>query len=65
MPTIATPLYRAHNSDLSNAPHLKGLKLAHPVPSSRNFEFNLLMDADYYWELVEDKIIRGGGGAYR
>ena len=38
--TIATPLYREHNSALSNIPHFKGLKLAHPVSSSGNFEIN-------------------------
>ena len=42
-------------------PHLKGLKLAHPV-SSGNFEINLLVGADFYWDIVQDKIIRGDGG---
>ena len=42
-------------------PHLKGLKLAHPV-SSGNFEINLLVGADFYWDVVQDKIIRGDGG---
>ena len=42
-------------------PHLKGLKLAHPV-SSCNFEINLLVGADFYWDIVQDKIIRGDGG---
>lgn len=41
-------------------PHLKGLKLAHPV-SSVNFEINLLVGADYHGEIVQDNVNRGEG----
>ena len=37
------------------------MKLAHPV-SSGNFEINLLIGADYYWDIVQDNIIRSEGG---
>ena len=36
-------------------------QIAHPV-SGGNFEINLLVGADYYWDIVQDKIIRGDGG---
>lgn len=43
VPTIATPLHCEHNGNLHNVPHLKGLKLAHPVSLQGNFEINLLI----------------------
>ena len=61
VPQIATPLESKHYTDIVNMPHLKGLKLAHPV-SGGNFEINLLVGADYYWDIVQNKIIRGDGG---
>lgn len=61
VPTIATPLQNKHHRDISNLPHLKGLKLAHPV-SDGNFEINLLIVADHYWDIVQDNIIHGEGG---
>ena len=61
VPTIATPLQNKHHRDISNLPHLRGLKLAHPV-SDGNFEINLLIGADHYWDIVQDNIIRGEGG---
>ncbi|XP_048577424.1 uncharacterized protein LOC116610191 [Nematostella vectensis] len=61
VPHIATPLQCKHHTDVSNIPDLKGFKLAHPV-SSGNFEINLLIGADHYWDIVQDKIIRGEEG---
>ena len=42
-------------------PHLRGLKLAHPVTSDENFAIYLLIGADHYWDIVEDTVIRGQG----
>ena len=61
VPHIATPLKCQHNADINNMPHLKGLKLAHPV-SSGNFSINVLIGADHYWDIVQDTIIRGEKG---
>jgi len=61
VPHIATPLKRQHNADINNMPHLRGLRLAHPV-SSGNFSINLLIGADHYWDIVQDTIIRGDRG---
>ena len=47
VPQIATPLESKHHTDIVNMPHLKGLKLAHPV-SSGNFEIHSLVGADFY-----------------
>ena len=42
---------------------IKGLKLAHPVTDDEQFTITLLIGADHYWDVVEDKIIRGCGPA--
>jgi len=42
-------------------PHLRNLKLAHPVTSEKNFAISLLIGTDYYWRFVKDYIIRGKG----
>ena len=44
-------------------PHLKGLQLAHPVTSTKQFTINLLIEEDCYWDVVdlEDHIIKGNG----
>ena len=59
IPTIASP----QNSFLTtrNLPHLRDLKLAHPVTSDDQFQISLLIGADHYWDIVEKDIIRGPG----
>jgi len=42
-------------------PHLRDLKLAHPVTSEKNFAISLLIGTDYYWRFVKDHIIRSKG----
>ena len=42
---------------VSAMPHLRGLKLAHPVTSNKTFTISLLIGTDYYWEFVQDTII--------
>ena len=42
-------------------PHLRDLKLAHPITSDKNFTISLLIGTDHYWSFVEDHIIRGKG----
>ena len=48
-------------SDLQTLPHLQGLKLAHPITDEDLFQVDLLIGADYYWNIVEDHIVRGPG----
>ena len=63
VPTIAAPLQNRINSEAVKLPYLKGLKLAHPVHDgdAKKFELSMLIGSDYYWDIVEDKVIRGPG----
>ena len=58
---IATPLQNSFQACVKNIPHLQGLVLAHPITREENFEISLLIGADYYWDFIEDHIIRGNG----
>jgi len=60
-PTIATPLKNTTNTSITKLPYLKGLPLAHPVTSNKNFSISLLIGADHYWDIAEDTVIRGNG----
>ncbi|XP_060570545.1 uncharacterized protein LOC132728870 [Ruditapes philippinarum] len=60
VPKIAVPL-RNINQNILALPYLHGLKLAHPVTNDRDFEISLLIGADSYWKIVQDKVIRGNG----
>jgi hypothetical protein len=57
---IASPIW-THSTEITKLPYLRGLKLAHAFPGHDGFTVNLLIGADYYWEFMEDKIIRGDG----
>ena len=61
MPTIAAPIQNLNKKPLKDFPHLKGLKLAHPVTSTEQFTINLLIGADHYWDVVGNHIIKGNG----
>ena len=37
------------------------MKLAHGVSEDQKFELNLLVGAEYYWEIVQNRIVRGKG----
>ena len=40
---------------------MQGLDLAHPYTYTTEFQINLLIGADFYWNIVENQIIRGNG----
>ena len=61
VPTIAAPLQNNINFDASKLHYLQGLKLAHTVCSGDKFEIAMLIGTDYYWDIVQNKIIRGNG----
>ena len=61
VPKVAAPFQNAVPLSGNQYPHLYGLQLAHPVGSDNKFEITLLVGADFYWNLVQDKIIRGNG----
>ena len=63
VPRIATPLKIANlvYQAVEQLPYLQGLEFAHPITHSSDFEITVLIGADFYWQVVEDKIIRGNG----
>ena len=61
IPVIALPQKNNVTAAIHDLIYLKGLKLAHPVTSNDQFTITLLIGADHYWDVVEDKIIRGAG----
>ncbi|XP_063427242.1 uncharacterized protein LOC134710774 [Mytilus trossulus] len=61
VPMIAVPLQNNIRHINRGLNYLRGLKLAHPVTQEESFEISLLIGADYYWDLVEDEVIRGNG----
>ncbi|VDI29119.1 Hypothetical predicted protein, partial [Mytilus galloprovincialis] len=38
-----------------------GLRLAHPITNDDKFSISLLIGADFYWDFIEDTVIRGKG----
>ena len=61
VPAIAAPIQNTSCSAIANLPYLKGLKLANPLTAGEQFNITLLIGADYYWQVVEDQIVRGQG----
>ena len=61
VPTIAAPLDNRINFEASKLPYLQGLKLAHPVCNEDKFDISMLIGADYFWDIVQDQIVRGHG----
>ena len=60
VPQIASPIQN-YTRSVRHISHLKNLKLANPYTGDEMFEVEMLIGADYYWDVVEDKIIRGDG----
>ena len=58
---IATPLQNHLCREIQDMPHLRGLRLAHPITSDEHFAISLLIGADHYWDIVDDTVIRGQG----
>ena len=61
VPDIAVPLQNYMTKSITHLPYLRGLKLAHPLNTNDKFEIDVLVGADFYWEIVQDEIIRGDG----
>jgi len=59
VPTIAAPIQNASRSAIASLPYLKGLKLANPLTAGEQFNITLLIGTDYYWQVVENEIVRG------
>ena len=61
VPKIAAPFQNLVPVPGDKYPYLRNLPLAHPVGNTNKFEISLLIGADFYWKIVQDKIIRGDG----
>jgi len=60
IPTIAAPLQNIPQR-IQQLPYLRDLKLAHPISGSSSFAIDLLIGADFYWDIVGNHIVRGQG----
>ena len=61
VPKLAAPIRNSIRAHLDNLPYLQELPLAHPVTSDENFHISILIGADYYWQFIQDRIVRGDG----
>lgn len=61
VPHISTPMTNHVKTAIDNYSYLRDLRLAHPATHDHLFNMSMLIGADYYWEIVEDEIIRGDG----
>jgi len=59
--SIAAPNQNSISTSVYNMPHIRNLKLAHPVTSECNFAISLLIGTDYCWSFVQDDIMQGEG----
>lgn len=60
VPDIASPIQN-HSVKSTHYPYLRGLQLAHPGTSEEHFEISLLIGGDFYWDIVQDRVIKGNG----
>ena len=61
VPKLAAPIRNSIRVHLNKLSYLKGLSLAHPVTSDENFHISVLIGADFYWEFIQDHVVRGNG----
>ena len=61
VPKLVAPIRNSVCACLKDIPYLKNLHLAHPVTLDENFEISILIRADFYWQFVQDNIVRGDG----
>ncbi|VDI52456.1 Hypothetical predicted protein [Mytilus galloprovincialis] len=54
--TIASPLQSQSRKITQGLHYLHGSSLAHPVTDAESFELTLLIAADFYWNIVQDKV---------
>ena len=58
---IVTIPLRSELETASTLSHIRHLKLAHPIKQGGSFHVQLLIGADFYWDVVGNKVIRGPG----
>ncbi|XP_070554690.1 uncharacterized protein [Ptychodera flava] len=60
VPKISSPVRNHVDAAVNKHLYLQQLPLA-PQVKSGTFEIDMLIGADYYWSIVEDRIVRGDG----
>lgn len=60
MPKIAVPI-KNYRRAVEGLPYFKVVKLACPLAAEENFEISLLIRADYYWDIVQNRVVHGQG----
>lgn len=60
VPEISVPL-KTYQQHVGQFGYLRKLKLAHPVSRDGDFNIEILIGADHYWDIIQDNIIRGNG----
>lgn len=58
---IPPPIEDPYRDQLVQLPHLKDIRLAHPLTDKKIFSVEMLIDPDYFESIVGDKIIHGPG----
>ena len=61
VPKLTAPVRNSIRTHLEQFPYLEGLTLAHPITSDENFHVSVLIGADYYWQFIQDHVVRGNG----
>ena len=61
VPRISQPLSNLPFSYVKELPYLKGLDLTYAVSDNQEFDISVLIGADFYWSIVQEKVIRGPG----
>ena len=61
VPKLAAPVRNSIRTHLNQFSYLQGLTQAHPVTSDENFSILVLIVADYYWQFIQDHVVRGDG----
>lgn len=61
VPTIAAPLSNRTHYEALKLSYLQGIELVNPMSKDEHFEIAMLIGADYYWDIVENDILRGMG----
>ena len=61
VPKLTAPVRNSIRTHLEQFPYLQGLTLAHPITSDENFHVSVLIGADYYWQFIQDHVVRGNG----
>lgn len=60
VPAIAAPVATYTGANIRDLPHLKAQSFEQNVDDSP-FTIDILIDADHYWDIVENEVVKGPG----